>query len=288
VRSEEGEGGVRSEESGVGSGKARSGWKFRMGLIIVALLFLLAVGADVVSPYDPLRQDYKAVLKRPGPAHPLGTDSLGRDNLARVAHGARVSLAVAVAATALMILVGLPLGAAAGYFGGPADAVIMRAADVFLAFPFALGAIALMAVVGPGAGNVLIALALFGWPQIARVARAQVMNEAAKDYVAAVKVAGGSPWYIIRRHLLPNAVGPVAVFSLTGLSTALLTEATLSFLGIGIQLPFSAWGSMLADAVGRLTIAPWLIIGPGAAVVLACLGFNLLGEGLHESLELDG
>ncbi|MDP1808451.1 MAG: ABC transporter permease [Actinomycetota bacterium] len=262
--------------------------KLQIGLIIAAALFLLAAGADVVSPYDPLSQDYKAVLAGPSPAHPLGTDSLGRDNLARLAHGARVSLAVAVAATALMIVVGLPLGAAAGYFGGLPDSVIMRVADVFLAFPFALGAIALMAVVGPGSGNVLIALALFGWPQIARVTRAQVMNEAAKDYVAAVKVAGGSAWYIIRRHLLPNAVGPVAVFSLTGLSTALLTEATLSFLGIGIQLPHPAWGSMLADAVGRLTVAPWLIFGPGAAVVLACLGFNLLGEGLHESLDVDG
>jgi len=268
-------------------GRARSR-KLRIGFIIVAALFLLAAGADIVSSYDPLRQDNEAVLQTPGATHFLGTDSLGRDNLARLVHGARVSLAVAIGSVALMILIGLPLGAAAGYFGGIVDSAIMRAADVFLAFPFALGAIVLMAVIGPGAANVLVALALFGWPQIARVARAQVMNEAAKDYVAAVKVAGGSAWYITRRHLLPNAVGPVAVFSLTGLSTALLTEATLSFLGIGIQLPYPAWGSMLAEAVGRLAIAPWLILGPGVAVVLACLGFNLLAEGLHESLQIDG
>lgn len=262
--------------------------KLRFGLVIVTLLVLLAVGADIVSPYDPLRQDHEAVLKAPSPAHLLGTDSLGRDNLARLAHGARVSLAVAAAAVALMIVIGLPLGAIAGYFGGAPDAVIMRTADVFLAFPFALGAIALMAIIGPGAGNVFIALALFGWPQIARVTRAQVINESVKDYIAAVKVVGGSAWYIMRRHLLPNAVGPVAVFSFMGLSTAILTEATLSFLGIGIQLPYPAWGSMLADAVGRLIVAPWLILGPGGAVVLACLGFNLLGEGLQDALNVDG
>ncbi len=262
--------------------------KLKVGLVLVVLLVLAAAGANVISRHDPLRRDYRAALKAPTVAHPLGTDSLGRDNLARLVHGARTSLVVAVAAVALMVLIGLPLGAAAGYFGGFLDAAVMRAADVFLAFPFALGAIAFMAVLGPGAGNVLIVLALFGWPQIARVARAQVMAEAGQDYVAAARVAGGSPWYIMRRHILPNAVGPVAVFSLTGVSSAVLTESTLSFLGLGVQLPYPAWGSIFAEALGRLTVAPWLLIGPGTAVVLTCLGFNLLGEGLHEFFEVQG
>jgi len=195
-------------------------------------------------------------------------------------------LSIAIAAVVLMIVVGVPLGAIAGYFGGFIDSVIMRVADVFLAFPFILGAIALMTVVGPGAGKVFIALAVLGWPQIARITRAQVMDEASKDYIAAVKVVGGSTWYILRRHLLPNAAGPVAVFSFMGVGTAILTEATLSFLWIGVQLPYPAWGSLLADAVGRVSVAPWLIYGPGLAVILASLGFNLIGEGLRDTLDI--
>ncbi len=262
------------------------GGKLRLGLVIVSCLVLLTLAANVISPYDPIRQDSGAVLQKPSTRHVLGTDSLGRDILARLAHGARTSLAIAFGAVMIMILVGVPVGAVAAYFGGLVDSVLMRLADVLLAFPFALGAIALISVIGPGSTNVFIALALFGWPQIARITRTQVLNEISKDYIAAVKLVGGSPFYILRRHLLPNAAGPIAVYSLMGIGSVILTESTLSFLGIGVQLPYPAWGSMLSDAVGRLTVAPWLIYGPGAAVFLTCLGFNLIGEALHEAIEL--
>ncbi len=260
--------------------------KARVGLVIISILILLTLAAGFLSPYDPIRQDRESVLKSPSLRHPLGTDSLGRDMLARLLYGARTSLTIALGAVIFMVVIGLPIGVIAGYFGGIVDSVLMRTADVFLAFPFVLGAIAVMTVIGPGARNVFVVLAIFGWPQIARITRAQVKNEVSKDYIAATKVVGGSAWYILWRHLLPNTLGPVAVYSLMGVGSVILTEATLSFLGIGVQLPYPAWGSMLADAVGRVTVAPWLIYGPGAAVVLTCLGFNILGEALHEALEI--
>lgn len=259
--------------------------KLRLGSVLIAFLALLAVGGGIVSPYDPINQDQGSVLQEPSRAHPLGTDALGRDLLARTAHGARISLFVAAAATFLMVLIGFPLGAVAGYYGGLLDTVIMRSADVFLAFPFAVGSIALMAVIGPGVGNIVAALAVMGWPQIARVVRSEVVNEASQDYIAAVRLVGASDRYIIRRHLLRRAAGPTAVFSFMGAGSAVLAESTLSFLGIGVQLPDPSWGSMLAEAVGRLTVAPWLMYGPGAAIFLTCLGFNLLGEGLRDALE---
>jgi peptide/nickel transport system permease protein len=259
--------------------------RLKAGLAIIVTILAISIAAGLFSPYDPLRQDHTAILQSPSLAHPLGTDTLGRDVLTRLAFAGRLSLAIAIGATALTILVGVPLGAAAGYFGGAVDTIIMRIADVLLAFPFALGAIAVMAVMGPGVGNVLFTLAALGWPPIARLTRTQVVNEAAKDYVAAVKAAGGSSWYILRRHLLPNAAGPIAVFSLTGVSTVILTEATLSFLGIGVQLPDPAWGSMLSESVGRFSLAPWLLWGPGGALILACLGFNILGEGWRDRID---
>jgi peptide/nickel transport system permease protein len=259
--------------------------RLKLGLAIILTIATVSVAAGFLSPYDPLRQDHEAILQPPSLAHPLGTDTLGRDILTRLAYGGRLSLAIAVGATALMVLIGVPLGAAAGYFGGAVDMIVMRIADVLLAFPFALGAIAVMAVIGPGTGNVLLTLAALGWPPIARLTRTQVVNEAAKDYVAAVKVAGGSSWYILRRHLVPNAAGPLVVFALTGVGTAILTEATLSFLGIGVQLPHPAWGSMLSESVGKFALAPWLLYAPGGALILACLGFNILGEGWRDSLE---
>lgn len=258
------------------------------GLILVALLAAGALAAGLPGFADPIKQDYDAMSAPPGPQHLLGTDQLGRDVLSRILHGARVSLLVAVAAVAATVAIGVPAGAVAGYFGGRLDTLIMRTADAFLAVPFVLGAIALMAAFGPGALNVFLTLMLLGWPSIARVTRAQVLDEASKDYVAAVKVVGGSPWYILRRHLLPNVAGPIVVFAFTGVATAILTEATLSFLGLGIQAPVPAWGTMLAEALGRFATEPWLLFGPGAAVVMACLGFNLLGEGLRDALEIDG
>jgi peptide/nickel transport system permease protein len=268
--------------------KFRVSGKLGFGLIVVGLLIAGAVFADQIGHVDPIHQDYGAMLQAPSRLHLLGTDLLGRDVLARVLHGARISLLISVGSVALMILIGMPLGAAAGYFGGWIDGIIMRAADVLLAFPFILGAIAMMAAIGPGALNVFLALAFLGWPEVARVTRASVIDETGKDYIAAAKVAGGSSWYILRRHLLPNAAAPVLVLSFMEIGTAILTEATLSFLGLGIQVPRPAWGTMLADAAGRLNTAPWLLIVPGAAIILACLGFNMIGESLSDALENDG
>lgn len=262
--------------------------RLKSGLFIVGILVAGAVFADLVAAVDPITQDYEAMLQRPSRAHLLGTDMLGRDILARILYGARVSLLISVGAVAATVLIGVPLGAAAGYLGGWVDVVVLRLADILLAFPFVLGAIVLMAAIGPGALNVFLALTLLGWPQIARVTRARVIDEIGKDYISAVKVVGGSPWYVLRRHLLPNAAGPVLVFAAMGVGTAILTEATLSFLGLGIQAPAPAWGTMLAEAMGRLTVAPWLLIGPGIAVISMCLGFNMIAEGLRDRLEIDG
>ncbi len=261
--------------------------RLRLGLLIVGLLAAASLAILLFSGADPISQDQRAFLSAPSAEHWLGTDRLGRDILVRLLHAGRLSLTVSVAAVAAMVAIGLPIGVTAGYVGGAVDTVISRLIDILLAFPFVLGAVALMAVVGPGLWNIFLVMALLGWPQIARVVRAGVIDEAGKDYVAAVRVAGGTPWYVMRRHILPGTAAPVAVFAVMGIGTAILTEATLSFLGFGVQAPQPSWGMMISEAQVVFASAPWVLIAPGAAIVLACLGFNLIGEGLRDAWELN-
>jgi peptide/nickel transport system permease protein len=255
------------------------------GLIVIAILVFSAVFAPWLAPYDPYRVDLDNRLQPPGGAHILGTDELGRDILSRLLYGARVSLWVGIVTVAAAALIGVSGGLVAGYLGGYWDAVIMRVVDIFLAFPVILLAIAIVAVRGPGLNNVLIALALVYWTAYARLARSVVLTLREEEYTWAARALGASPPRIMVRHLLPNAVAPLVVLASLGMGNAILAEAALSFLGLGIQPPEASWGSMLNSGMQFLRDASFLSTLPGLAIFMTVLGFNLLGDGLRDALD---
>lgn len=263
------------------------------GLIWISFMVLIAVTADLWAPRllgDPVNIDSNTVhaqsLLPPSLHHPFGTDKLGRDIAARVVYGARVSLAVGVLATSISILIGLLLGAWAAFYGGLLDSFIMRVADVFFAFPYILFAIALIAVLGKGVQNVFIAIGILGWPSIARVFRSSIFSTKENEYVDAARALGASDVRIMTRHILPNSIAPIIVYGTMSVGGAILTEAALSFLGMGVQAPQPSWGLMLADARAYLFTAPWLMIYPGLAILTTVLGFVLLGDGLRDALDV--
>ena len=255
------------------------------GLIVVCILVLSAIFAPWLAPYDPYQVSLDNRLQPPGGAHILGTDELGRDILSRLFFGARVSLWVGIVTVAASGLIGVSGGLVAGYLGGYWDAVIMRVVDVFLAFPVILLAIAIVAVRGPGLNNVLIALALVYWTAYARVARSVVLTLREEEYTWAARALGASPLRIMVRHLLPNAIAPLVVLASLGMGNAILAEAALSFLGLGIQPPEASWGSMLNFGMQFLRDASFLSTMPGLAIFVTVLGFNLLGDGLRDALD---
>lgn len=263
------------------------------GLTWVTFMVLIAVSADLWAPRllgDPVNIDSNTVraqsLLPPSLDHPFGTDKLGRDIAARVIYGARVSLAVGVLATSISILIGLLLGAWAAFYGGLLDSFIMRVADVFFAFPYILFAIALIAVLGKGLQNVFIAIGILGWPSIARVFRSSIFSTKENEYVDAARALGASDIRIMTRHILPNSIAPIIVYGTMSVGGAILTEAALSFLGMGVQAPQPSWGLMLADARAYLFTAPWLMVYPGLAILTTVLGFVLLGDGLRDALDV--
>jgi peptide/nickel transport system permease protein len=225
-------------------------------------------------------------LQPPTLAHPFGTDDLGRDVLARTIYGARVSLTVGVIATAISIVIGLLLGAVAAFYKGISDSFIMRLADVFLAFPYILFAIALIAVMGRGFINVFIAIGILGWPTIARIFRSSALSVQENEYVDAARALGASDRRIVARHVLPNSMAPIIVYGTMTIGGAILTEAALSFLGMGVQPPQASWGLMLSDARNFMFTAPWLMIFPGFAILTTVLAFVLLGDGLRDALDV--
>ncbi|HLZ27177.1 MAG TPA: ABC transporter permease [Chloroflexota bacterium] len=255
------------------------------GLLVIAVLVLAAIFAPFLTPYNPYLVSLEIRLQPPGGAHPLGTDELGRDILARLLFGARVSLWVGVVTVVLAGLIGVAGGLAAGYLGGYWDAIIMRLVDIFLAFPVIILAIAIVAVRGPGLTNVLIALALVYWTTYARVARAVVLTLREEEYTWAARTLGASTFRIMLRHLLPNAVAPLVVLASLGMGNAILAEAALSFLGLGIQPPEASWGSMLNFGMQFLREDSFLSTTPGLAIFVTVLGFNLLGDGLRDALD---
>jgi peptide/nickel transport system permease protein len=255
------------------------------GLIVVCILVLSAIFAPWLAPHDPYQISLDNRLQPPGGAHILGTDELGRDILSRLFYGARVSLWVGIVTVAASGLIGVSGGVVAGYLGGYWDAVIMRIVDVFLAFPVILLAIAIVAVRGPGLNNVLIALALVYWTAYARVARSVVLTLREEEYTWAARTLGASPLRIMVRHLLPNAIAPLVVLASLGMGNAILAEAALSFLGLGIQPPEASWGSMLNFGMQFLRDASFLSTMPGLAIFVTVLGFNLLGDGLRDALD---
>ncbi len=254
------------------------------GLVVLVLLALLAIFAGVLTS-DPGANDFTALLSPPSAAHPLGTDDLGRDVLARIAYGARVSMEAGVLATALSIAIGVPLGLIAGYYRGLADLVISRLTDVVLAFPFLILAVGLAAILGPSLRNVVIALGVTRVPAFIRITRGEVLSLREQDYVAGAVADGASDARILRRYILPNALSPLIVQATVSIPEAILGEAVLSFLGLGVQPPTPSWGTMLASAQGFLAQAPYLAIFPGVAIMLATLSFNLLGDGLRDVLD---
>ncbi len=256
-----------------------------IGAALLGALILAAVFAPWLAPHG-TDEFFPGIMAPPGSeGHPLGTDSVGRDLLTRLLHGARVSLAVGLLSTVLAGVIGVAVGATAGYLGGAVDRALMVIVDVFLSFPAVLLAIALVAFMGPGLRSVILALAAVGWTDYARVVRAEVLSLREREFVASARAAGAGDMRVIVRHLLPHLAGPVTVIASFGLAAAVLAEAALSFLGLGVQAPTPSWGSMLADGRTFLRVAPHLTWIPGLAITLAVLGFNLLGDGLRDFLD---
>jgi len=258
---------------------------FTSGAILTIALIVIAIAAPLLAPFDPDVQDTEHRLAPPSHEHPLGLDDLGRDVLSRILFGARVSLRVGFSVVILGSLIGVFLGAIAGYFGGAADLVVMRVCDILLAFPGILLAIALVAVLGPSLNNVILALATIGWVGYARLVRGQVLKVREMEYVTAAKALGARSPRVIVLHVLPNVINPVIVMATLGLAGAILSEAALSFLGLGVQPPTPSWGAMLTSGRQYLGLANHLAIYPGIAIMLAVMGLNFLGDGLIDALD---
>ena len=258
---------------------------FTSGFILTVAIVIMALAAPLLAPYDPNLQDTSRRLEAPSKQHLLGLDDLGRDVLSRIVWGARISLMVGFSVVILASLVGVTLGAISGYFGGIIDTLIMRLTDILLAFPGILLAIALVAVLGPKLPNVILALATIGWVGYARLVRGQVLKVREMEYVTAAKALGAKSPRVIIRHVLPNVINPVIVMATLGLAGAILSEAALSFLGLGVQPPTPSWGAMLTSGRRYLGLANHLAIFPGAAIMAAVMGLNFLGDGLIDALD---
>jgi peptide/nickel transport system permease protein len=258
----------------------------RIGLILTLLLVILALAAPWLAPANPNAQNLPARLSAPTAMHWMGTDELGRDIFSRVLFGARVSMLVGIAVVLGAGIVGLAIGALAGYAGGWFDGVVnIVLLNAFLSFPGILLAIAFAAFLGPGIGKVILALIVTGWAGYARLARAQVLQAKEMEYVLAARSLGASPSRILLRHLLPNILQPVLVQATIGMAGAILAESTLSFLGVGVLAPMASWGAMLNDARSHLFDAPHLVIFPALAIMVAVLAFNLLGNALRDWMD---
>jgi peptide/nickel transport system permease protein len=258
-----------------------------IGAVILVILVLLAVGASWVANQDPNAVDLRAYRMPPSAGHFLGTDSSGRDVFARLLHGARISLSVGVVAVSVYTALGLIFGALAGYYGGWVDSVLMRLADVVMAFPSLVLIITIASVVGPSIYNVMLVIGLLGWPPIARIVRGMFLSLRKREFVVAAQATGVNNLRLIWRHLVPNVLAPVIVAATYGMASAILIEAGLSFLGLGVQPPTASWGNMLnaAQSITILEGMPWLWVPPGLMIALTVLSLNFLGDGLRDALD---
>jgi peptide/nickel transport system permease protein len=255
------------------------------GLVVIVLFVLAAVLAPLIAPYDPSQQSWTAVRKPPSWQHWFGTDESGRDLFSRVMFGARASLLAGVVSVSIALGFGVPIGLLAGYGGRWTDAVISRMTDAMLACPFLILAIALAAFLGPSLENAMIAIGVTATPIFVRLTRGQVMAVKVEDYVEAARAVGNPPMRIAVKHILPNILPALIVQATILIATAIIAEASLSFLGLGQQPPAPSWGSMLNTAQRFLTNAPWMAVWPGLAIFLAVLSFNILGDGLRDALD---
>jgi len=256
-----------------------------LGTVIVVLDLVLALAAPIISPYNPNAQDFVNVLQPPGFPHLLGTDDLGRDMFSRLLFGARFSMQVGVFAVILAVGIGTPIGLLAGYSGGLLDDVVMRVVDSLMSMPSLVLALVIAAVLGSGLQSVLIAIAVVAIPTYARLMRGQVLSVKQNDYVLAVIASGAAVPRILLRHILPNSISPIIVQASLGVGFAIITESSLSFIGLGAQPPAATWGSMVQVGFDFLESAPWFVLGPASTIFLAVLGFNLLGDGLRDALD---
>jgi peptide/nickel transport system permease protein len=264
----------------------RPSLRMLLGGALVTVLLIVAGGAEWIAPYDPAEQVLAENLSPPSPQHLLGQDKLGRDILARIVYGTRVSLAVGVVTVGISLLIGAAIGALAGFAGGWVDELLMRAVDVLLAFPGLLLAIALTGVLGPSLRNVVIALSLIGWTGFARLARGEIVRLREREFVEAARALGVPEGRILFRHLMPLLATPLLVQATFGMAAAIVAEASLSFLGLGAQPPTASWGAMLNDGRAFVLVAPHLTVFPGLAILVTVLGLNFLGDGLRDHLDV--
>ncbi len=255
------------------------------GAAVVLMFVVLAVFAAWIAPHDPIATSWGAIRKAPTGMHWFGTDEIGRDVFSRVIWGTQASLLAGVVSVSISLLLGVPIGLAAGFLGGWVDALISRIVDAFLAVPFLILAIAMAAFLGPSLSNAMIAIGISATPIFVRLTRAQVINVKVEDYIEAARAVGNPPWRIALRHVLPNITAPLIVQSTLAIAGAVIAEASLSFLGLGQQPPAPSWGSMLNTAKNYVDNAPWMAVWPGVAIFLLVLAFNLLGDGLRDALD---
>ena len=256
-----------------------------IGAAVVALFVVMALGAPWLAPSDPTRTDWSQIRKAPSLAHPFGTDDLGRDGLSRVIWGARISMQAGVFSILLAIAIGVPTGLVAGFYRGSLDQLIMRLTDAWLAFPFLILAIGLVTILGPSLTNATIAIGLGATPTYIRLTRGLVLSVGAEDYVQGARALGAGDLRLMARHILPNIVSAIVVQATVAIPTAIIAEAVLSFLGLGVQPPAPSWGTMLNAAQQFLEQAPWMAYWPGLAIFVLALSFNLAGDGLRDVLD---
>jgi peptide/nickel transport system permease protein len=257
------------------------------GAVVIGMLVLVAIFAPFIATHDPNEIDLFATSESPSSEHWLGTDDIGRDVFSRVVYGTRVSLSVGLVAVTIYVVIGTILGAISGYFGGWVDSTIQRFTDAVMCFPSLIIIIAAVAIIGPSIYNVMIVIGLLTWPGICRLVRGQFLSLREREFVEAARSMGAQPNRIIFRHLLPNAVAPITVAATFGVAAAILTEAGLSFLGLGVQPPTASWGNMIntAQSAAVLQQMPWLWIPAGIMIALAVLSINFVGDGLRDALD---
>ena len=256
-----------------------------LSFIFIMFVIIAAVFAPYISPYNPDKIDVNAVLQPPNPAHLLGTDQLGRDILSRLIFGARISIEVGFIAVSLSLFIGIFIGAYAGYYGGVTDSILMRSVDIMLTFPSFFLILAISAILKPSIINIMIIIGLTSWMGRARIIRAEFTQNREKDYVLSAKAAGASDSYIMFFEILPNTVAPILVSATLGVAGAILIQASLAFLGIGIMPPTASWGGMLSRGKTYIMVAWWLTLFPGIAILLTVLSFNLIGEAVRNALD---
>ncbi len=256
----------------------------KIGLVIIGIIALAGIFAPLLTPYDPIKGNFRAALQAPSLTHPFGTDNLGRDILSRVLHGAAIDLQIGFITTYVPLSIGLALGAISGYVGGWFDTILMRVVDLAIAFPFIVLVIVILAILGPGIQNMYIAVFIVGWTMYARLARAEMLVIREQEYVLAARALGYGKFRIIFRHALPNLIGSSIVFSMSDFVLNILLASSLSFLGMGVQPPAPEWGAIVSDGRDFLLQAWWITTLPGLALIITGLGLSLIGDGLSKMI----